>query len=260
MRPTDSLRIAVLAAKRAGAIQRERYGTNVSVRNKGAVDLVTEVDLACEEAIREILVKHAPDHAIVGEEGGVTGAGDNVWYIDPLDGTTNFARGIPVFCVSIGYTEGGGLKSGVVYDPLRDELFCAAEGGGATLNSRPIAVTEREDLDSALLATGFAYDYRTSPRPLFEAFAEMYKSTIGLRRLGAAALDLCYVAAGRFDGYWELGLKPWDTAAGSLIVREAGGMATGLKGEPYNHMNPDIVASNSRIQGAMLSKLAAFFG
>lgn len=260
MSASESLRIAVQAAKKAGAIQRGRYGTAVSVRNKGAVDLVTEVDLACEEAIREVIGAEAPGHAIVGEEGGLTGSGDKVWYIDPLDGTTNFARGIPVFCVSIGYAEGGVMKAGVVYEPLRDELFCAGAGMGATLNGDAIRVTARSDLDSALLATGFAYDYRTSTRPNFEAFAAMYKSTIGLRRLGAAALDLCYVAAGRFDGYWELGLKPWDTAAGSLIVREAGGIVTNLKGDPYDHLTPDIVASNGVLHEDMLSKLAVFFG
>lgn len=255
----SDLELAVLAAKTAGAIQRRRYGTALTVRNKGAVDLVTEVDLACEEAIRKLLAQHLPGDAICGEEGGATGQGERVWYIDPLDGTTNFARSIPVFCVSIACAVDGVLTTGVVYEPLREELFTATAGGGAWLNGRRISVTKRAELDSCLLATGFAYDYRTSKRHNFEAFAALYRASIGVRRLGAAALDLCYVAAGRFDGFWELGLKPWDTAAGTLLVREAGGIVTDLGGAPYDHRTPDVVATNGGIHPALLNSLTPFF-
>lgn len=253
------LQIAVEAARAAGAIQLARFNTVVEIRKKGAVDLVTEVDTACERVIREIIGSHAPGDAILGEEGGLTGSGGSLWIVDPLDGTTNFAHAVPVFCVSIAHESDGEVDAAVVYDPMRDELFAGELGRGATLNGVRLSVTVRRELDDCLLATGFAYDYRTSPRHNFDAFAALTRASCGVRRMGAAALDLCYVAAGRFDGFWELGLKPWDTAAGALLIREAGGTATDLRGEAYLPKMPDIVASNGFIHQAMLGTLNKFF-
>lgn len=259
MMNNPAVAIAREAARAAGAIQRERFNTPLSIRMKGEVDLVTEVDLASEEAIRGVLSRLASGQAILGEEGGQTGSGDYTWIVDPLDGTTNFAHAVPIFCVSIALLEKGKLTAGVVFDPLRDELFAASAGEGATLNNQPIHVTTRQDLNSCLLSTGFAYDYRTSERHNFDAFTAMTRASRGVRRLGAAALDLAYVAAGRFDGFWELGLKPWDTAAGTLLIREAGGLVTTLSGEFYDPNTPDIMASNSKIHDQMGKILGRFF-
>lgn len=252
----DPMKIAAEAALAAGAIQRERFEKPMRVDKKGAVDLVTEVDLLCETCIRGILNEKAPGQAVLGEEGGRTGSAGPLWIVDPLDGTTNYAHGIPVFCVSVAYEENGRLAAGAVYDPMRDELFTARAGLGAFLNGRPLSVSKRDELDNCLMATGFAYDYRTARRHNFDAFVHMTKITRGVRRLGAAALDLAYVAAGRFDGFWELGLKPWDTSAAALMVWEAGGSVTDLNGGPYDHMTPDIVATNGRIHGEVLKALA----
>lgn len=249
------LEIAVIAARRAGEIQRARFATAISIRMKGAVDLVTEVDVACEAAVREVLGELMPGSAVLGEEGGATGSGEALWIVDPLDGTTNFAHAVPVFCVSIAYEFEGTMRAGVIYDALRDELFTAEAGGGAFLNGKKLAVTTREVLDTGLFATGFAYDYRVSKRHNFDAFAAMTRASQGVRRLGAAALDLAYVAAGRFDGFWEMGLKPWDTAAGMLLVREAGGRMSDLSGCEYKCRTPDVVASNGLVHGAMLEVL-----
>lgn len=250
------LEIAIVAAKRAGEIHRAKFATAISIRMKGAVDLVTEVDVACELAVREVLAELMPGSAVLGEEGGATGSGDALWIVDPLDGTTNFAHAVPVFCVSIAFELQGAVAAGVIYDALRDELFTAEAGGGAFLNGKRMSVTSREILDTGLFATGFAYDYRVSKRHNFDAFAAMTRASQGVRRLGAAALDLAYVAAGRFDGFWEMGLKPWDTAAGMLMVREAGGRLTDLSGDPYQCRTPDVVASNGLLHEAMLEVLA----
>ena len=252
----DALEIAILAARSAGTLQRARFAGPIRVEKKGAVDLVTEVDLACEEKIREILGKLAPGTSVLGEEGGKTGSENHTWIVDPLDGTTNFAHGVPLFCVSVAFETEGALAVGVVYDPMRDELFSAVAGRGAFLDGTPIRVTARPVLDECLLATGFAYDYRTSRRHNFDAFVAATRASQGVRRLGAAALDLAYVAAGRFDGFWELGLKPWDTAAGALLVGEAGGVVTGLDGAPYLHYNPDIIATNGLIHGPLIKILS----
>lgn len=253
------LQAAVDAARAAGEIHIAKFDTPFSVRKKGAVDLVTEVDEASEAAIRKVLEKATPGFAVLGEEGGRTGLGEALWIVDPLDGTTNFAHGIPVFCVSIALMLSGQLSVGVVYDPMRDELFHAEKGGGAFLNSSPIRVSPRDDLDSSVLATGFAYDYRTATRHNFTAFTNMTRATRGVRRLGAAALDLAYVAKGRFDGFWELGLKPWDTAAGTLLIREAGGVVTDLANNTYDPFTADIAASNGLIHGQMLKVLDSSF-
>lgn len=252
--------VATEAARRAGKIQRERYGTEFAVRHKGAVDLVTEVDLACEDAIREVLTGLAPGTSILGEERGLTGSGRDGWIVDPLDGTTNYAHGFPVFCVSIAWETGGRVQTGVVYDPLRDELFAAEEGCGARLNDATIRVTTTATLDDALLATGFPYDRRTNPRNNLGAFAHLTLATQGVRRGGAAALDLAYVAAGRLDGFWEPALKPWDLAAGILLVAEAGGRVTGYEGGPFTPRDADVVATNGPLHPRLLEALAATEG
>jgi myo-inositol-1(or 4)-monophosphatase len=249
------LDVAVEAARAAGAIQRERYRSSFRVHNKGAVDLVTEVDLACEEAIRSVLARRAPGTAVLGEEEGLRGGGANRWIVDPLDGTTNYAHGYPVFCVSVAWEEGGAVRLGVVYDPLRDELFTAEQGKGSSCNGAPAQVSAASSLERSLLATGFPYDRGTHPRN-YDEFRALTQATRGVRRGGSAALDLAYVACGRLDGFWEPGLKPWDLAAGCLLVTEAGGTVTDYGGQPFTSYD-DVVASNGRLHPTLLASLAA---
>jgi myo-inositol-1(or 4)-monophosphatase len=249
------LKAAIEAARAAGVIQRKRYGTALDVRHKGPVDLVTEVDLACEEAILERLEKLAPGTAILSEEGGAKAGRGSRWLVDPLDGTTNFAHSYPVFCVSIALETEGRTELGVIYDPLRDELFAGERGKGARLNGEPMRVTAQDDLSECLLATGFPYDRRTNPKNNLAAFHKLTLATHGARRSGSAALDLAYVAAGRLDGFWEPGLKPWDTAAGVLLVEEAGGKVTGYAGQPYSPFDPEVVATNGLLHAALLEAL-----
>ncbi len=247
--------VASEAARAAGEIQRRRWETRLAVRHKGSVDLVTDVDLACEDAIREVLARRAPGTAVLGEEGGgATGTGDR-WVVDPLDGTTNFAHGFPVFGVSIAWEEGGNTVAGVVYDPLRDELFAAARGKGATRNGEPVRVSATTGLAGALLATGFPYDRAEAPRN-YRAFERLTQATQGVRRTGSAALDLAYTACGRLDGFWEPGLAPWDLAAGCLLVTEAGGRVTGYDGGPFTPRDRDVVATNGPLHPAVLAVLA----
>lgn len=247
------IEIAIEAARAAGKIQKEKFDDPHRVRLKGPRDLVTEVDLACEEAIREILAAHTPDAAILGEEEGETGSGEAKWIVDPLDGTVNYAHGCPLFCVSIAYESGGTIEAGAIYDPLRDEMFTAEKGCGAFLNGVPVNTTRCERLEDSLLATGFPYDCRTNPKNNLSVFCTMTKLTHGVRRLGAAALDLAYVAAGRLDGFWEMGLKPWDVSAGALLVVEAGGRVTSITGGEYDHYDPDVAATNGLIHDEMLA-------
>jgi len=245
-------------ARAAGAIQRARYETDLTVRTKSAsIDLVTEVDHACEALCIERIRAARPRDAILAEEGGGEerpGASWR-WVIDPLDGTMNFAHGYPRFCVSIGIELEGCAEIGVVYDPLLDELFAATRGGGATRNGRPIRVSRVRELGKALLATGFAYDVHRSIDDNIAHFAKFVKRARGLRRDGSAALDLCYVAAGRFDGFWELKLRAWDVAAGNLMVEEAGGRTSDFAGNPASGDGRETVASNGAIHEAMLELL-----
>ncbi len=252
------LELAVRLARAAGAIQLERYETELHVARKSSpIDLVTEVDRACESLIVDTLARERPDDAVVAEEGGGADRPDAAWrwIVDPLDGTVNFAHGYPCFCVSIGVEQRGVRSVGVVYEPLRDELYHAVRGGGAWRNGEPIRVSRETELERSLLATGFAYDVRRSLEDNLDHFGHVLKAARALRRDGAAAVDLCYVACGRLDGFWELKLHPWDVAAGILLVEEAGGRVTDLGGGPPPWSGRNIVASNGGIHEALLQVL-----
>jgi myo-inositol-1(or 4)-monophosphatase len=247
---------ARLAAARAGAIVRERWQSGGSVEIKStSIDLVTEVDRACEAAILETLTSRFPTHSFLAEESGGRGDGEFRWLIDPLDGTTNFAHGYPQTAVSIALTRGGQTLLGVVYDPLREELFLARKGEGARLNDRPLRVSAAERLATSLLATGFPYDRREHADFYLAFFKTFMMRTQGIRRAGSAALDLCWVAAGRVDGFWEWKLKPWDTAAGALMVEEAGGRVTDFEGAPFDPFGEQTLATNGRLHGEILEVL-----
>lgn len=253
------LTLASRLAREAGAIQRERWGSELEISTKSAdVDLVTEVDRACEALIVAGIERERPADAILAEEGGGhdrEGASFR-WVVDPLDGTTNFAHSYPCFCVSIGVEREGEPHVGVVYNPVLDELFHAVRGGGAFRNRRAIRPTSETDLGRSLIATGFAYDRRKSERDNLDELARFLVDARAVRRDGSAALDLCSVACGRLDGYWEFKLQPWDVAAGGLIVEEAGGRTSDARGGPAPASGREMVASNGRIHDAMLATLA----
>ncbi|MDP6540395.1 MAG: inositol monophosphatase family protein [Planctomycetota bacterium] len=252
------LELAIGLAREAGAIQRDRYGTELDIQTKqSSIDLVTEVDRACEALIVEGIEDARPGDSILAEEGsGREQAGADLrWVIDPLDGTTNFAHAYPRFCVSIGVERRGEPWIGVVYDPLLDELYQAVRSEGARMNGRAIAVSTEDDLSRAFLCTGFAYDVRRSQQDNIAEFASFLKAARALRRDGSAALDLCYVAAGRFDGFWEFKLSPWDVAAGCLIVEEAGGLTSDVAGGQAHWGGRSVVASNGVLHDAMLGVL-----
>jgi myo-inositol-1(or 4)-monophosphatase len=254
------LNIAVRAARRAGELIVRNLNNleSLTVTAKGRNDFVSEVDRAAEAQIVEVIHRHYPDHAILAEEGGAQGEHEFRWIIDPLDGTTNFLHGFPVFAVSIACEHKGRLEHAVVYDPMRQELFTASRGGGAHLDNRRIRVSKQRTLEGALIGTGFPF--RANDRYLDAYFAMLKaatQSTAGIRRPGAAALDLAYVAAGRIDGFWELGLAPWDTAAGTLLVQEAGGRIGTLSGEEYRQ-GGHVVAGSPRVYAAMLELFAPF--
>jgi myo-inositol-1(or 4)-monophosphatase len=244
-------------ARGAGDILRAGYQREHQVKFKGVIDLVTEVDHQSEEYLLNEIRNHFDDHHILAEESGETaGDKDHVWYIDPLDGTVNYAHHIPIFCVSIAYASRGTVKLAAVYDPMRGEMFSAERGKGAHLNGKPISVSSADELQKSLLVTGFPYDAWDTPQDNFGYFVKFAKITQGVRRLGSAALDLCYVAAGRFDGFWELSLKPWDVAAGGLIAEEAGARVTNVKGGPDYLSSPQsIIAAAPGIHGQMLEVL-----
>ena len=251
------------AALAAGAVLRLNYLKPHEVHLKGVIDPVTESDLQAQEIIITIIRQHSPEHGFLAEESEGEGAKElvlsstrpNRWIIDPLDGTVNFAHGFPMFCVSIAYEAEGVLEYGVIYDPLRDELFEARRGGGASLNGQPIRVSRTNRMNAALFATGFPYDIRERLPETSARLSNMLGLTQGVRRAGSAALDMAYVACGRFDGFYEENLKPWDTAAGVLIIETAGGQITTFDGEPYTIFSPTIAASNGRLHAAMLEAL-----
>ena len=255
------LNFAIQTARDAGRVLAEKFGRAIQISNKGDIDLVTEADLASERLIVERVRSYHPRHAILAEEAGdvaAAGGGESEykWIVDPLDGTTNYAHGYPVFCVSIALEHEGRVVVGVVYDPVRDELFAAERGEGATLNGRRVRVSATDDLGGALLCTGFPYDVRERG-DFARHFRNFIMSAQSVRRDGAAALDLAYVASGRFDGFYEEGLRPWDVAAGVLLVEEAGGRVTHYDGRPFDHYHPPIAASNGLVHDAMLRVLAA---
>jgi len=250
---------AVTIARHAGGLLLAGFrdaGTVVSFKSR--TDLVTNRDRESEAYLFEEVRKRYPRHRVVAEEGSRSDAGtDYTWYIDPLDATNNYAHGIPFFCVSIGVlsNESGRVAAGVVYDPVHDELFSAWEGGGAYLNGSPIHVSATGDIGIAMVATGFPYDRQNPEKNNIRQFAAVSPRVQGARRLGSAALDLCYTACGRFDGYWEPELKPWDMAAGDVIVREAGGRVTRYDGGPFHPEHPEILATNGLIHGSMMNIL-----
>jgi myo-inositol-1(or 4)-monophosphatase len=252
-------------ARQAGEILRAGYDKEHQVGYKGVIDLVTEVDHQSEAFLLGEVRRDFPDHHIFSEESGVIqGNDEHIWYIDPLDGTVNYAHHIPIFCVSIAYASRKGpssslstdLKLGAVYDPLRDELYLAERGKGATLNGRPLYVSAATELQRSLLVTGFPYSAWNTPQDNFANFVKFGKMTQGVRRLGSAALDLCYVAAGRFDGYWEMSLNAWDVAAGGLICEESGARVTDVKGGP-DYISPpqSVLACTPGIYSQMLGEL-----
>lgn len=244
------------AAREAGALLLARFRTGVGVRHKGEIDLVTEADLASERLVVSRLGEAFPGHAILAEEQHADAErGENTWIIDPLDGTTNFAHGFPVFAVSIAFERDGELVWGVVHNPLLDETFTAVRGRGAVLNGRPIRVSAAPVLRESLIATGFPYDVRTSSANNLDYFCAVVQRARGVRRAGSAALDLAYVAAGRLDGFWELKLGPWDCAAGFLLVREAGGVVSDLQGRRGSIYERECAASNGLIHEELLGVL-----
>jgi len=252
---------AATIAAEAGAILLEGWGRTHVPERKGRIDLVTEYDRRSEALLLERVRTAYPAHAILAEESGGSGATAGFrWLIDPLDGTTNFAHNYPFFGVSIGVEIDGALVAGAGFDPVRDELFAAARGAGATLNGAPIAVSRIPTLDRALIVTGFPYDVREHPErsvPLFQAFLVRAQ---GIRRDGSAALNLCYLACGRFDGFWEARLSPWDLAGGVLIVREAGGVVTDFAGGPFRVDGHQVLAANAALHAAMQALIASVPG
>ncbi len=255
------LNFAIQTARDAGAVLLDRLGRALQVSNKGDIDLVTEADLASEKLIIERIKSYYPRHAILAEESGSTeglttadGESEWRWIIDPLDGTTNYAHGYPCFCVSIGLERAGKIEIGVIYDPARDELFAAERGQGATMNDRRIRVSDVEDLNAAMLCTGFPYNVRERPN-FARDFANFTMNAQAVRRDGSAAIDLAYVACGRFDGFWEDGLNPWDVAAGILLIEEAGGRVTDYSGAPLDIYTAKVLASNGLIHDAMMRVL-----
>ncbi|MBI1872809.1 MAG: inositol monophosphatase [Acidobacteria bacterium] len=238
-----------------------RLGTALQVSKKGDIDLVTEVDLEIEKMLRDLIAERFPHHTVLAEE---FGQGDRpsedapCWIFDPIDGTTNFAHGLPIFCASLALEVDGQLIVGAVYDPAREELFTAERGQGARLNGVPLSVSQTKTVGDALLVTGFPYNVQQRIDELVGLFGTFLARSRAVRRLGSAALDLCYVAAGRMDGFWEQSLHAWDTAAGALLVEEAGGTVTGVDGQPFDVRSGHVLASNGQIHEELLTTIRTF--
>jgi myo-inositol-1(or 4)-monophosphatase len=246
-------------AREAGALLMTYFQQNVKVEYKGDADLVTIADRKSEALIRERIRKYWPTHDVLGEEQGLVDTGsDYRWYVDPLDGTTNFAHGFPVFCVSMALEYKGRRIAGVIYDPTRDELFTAEQGSGASLNQQRVSVSKISNLAECLVGTGFP-SHKRHKNPNIFFYHQITLRTHGVRRAGSAALDLCNVACGRFDGFWEFNLNPWDTAAGVLIVEEAGGRITDFSGGPFQLNSRETLASNGLVHSALLSEFERIF-
>jgi myo-inositol-1(or 4)-monophosphatase len=249
---------AALIARDAGEILRNRFGQPHDVRFKGTIDLVTEADRAAEDLIAGRLRTVCPEHDLLCEEGsvGATAGSTYRWVVDPLDGTTNFAHGLPTFAVSIALEDAGVPIVGVVYDPMRNELFIARKGGGASLNGTPIHVSAVNQLIASILVTGFSYDFARRAQQA-EVWHDFLTRVQAIRQTGSAALNLCYVAAGRLDGYWERDISPWDVAAGAVMVTEAGGAVTDMRGGVFRSDDREILASNGRLHGELLKVIGA---
>lgn len=248
---------AAQIARDAGQILRDRFGQPHDVQFKGTIDLVTEADRAAEDLIADRLRTLCPEHDLLCEEGsvGATAGAAFRWVVDPLDGTINFAHGLPTFAVSIALEDAGIPVVGVVYDPMRDELFVARRGGGATLNGAPIHVSFVDRLISSMLVTGFSYDFERRAQQA-EVWRDFLTRVQAIRQTGSAALNLCYIAAGRLDGYWERGISPWDVAAGAVIVTEAGGSVSNMRGGSFHSDGREILASNGKLHGDLLEVIA----
>ena len=258
MKNTKIKRTLLEALTRAGKIIRSNFGKEQTITKKGEFNLVTEIDKASEKTIVELILKRFPDHSILAEESpAVTGSGCR-WVIDPIDGTTNFAHGFPIVSVSIGFEREGRLEMGGVFDPFRGELFFAERGKGATLNGKPIHVSKAKMLSDSLLATGFPYDRSKNPEDYLDMLRIFLTRIQGIRRGGSAAIDLCYVACGRFDGYYEMKLSPWDKAGGMMIVEEAGGRLTDFSGIPLTLAGSQNLVTNGLIHEEMLAALRPF--
>ncbi len=253
---TEARRVGIETAREAGQLLRDRLAMNRTIDYKGTVDLVTDADRASEELVARRIGDAFPDHTVFGEEGTGGPPADldrstYIWIVDPLDGTTNFAHGFPHFAVSIALEHAGETLLGVVYDPMLDEMFVGQKGAGATLNDRPISVSRADQMIRALVTTGFPYDLnaRGETMAIWDALVNI---TQGTRRTGSAALDLCYVASGRLDGFWERPLQPWDTAAGALLVQEAGGTVSGYFSDTFDPFNHEVIATNGRLHQQMV--------
>ena len=248
--------VALAAAARGGEILRKYWGHVHKIKKKGAIDLVTEADTASEKAITELIGLSFPGHSILAEESGVTkGKTPYQWIIDPLDGTTNYAHGLPEFCISIAFYAHGKPVFGLVFSPVTKELFCAMDGNGATLNGRPIRVSAVNELENALLVTGFPYALKPAVESLMRRLERCLLAAQGIRRLGSAALDLCYTACGRFEGFWEQSLAPWDTAAGFIIAKEAGATVSDFSNQPYDIEKKEILATNGHVHQQLITLL-----
>lgn len=254
----DFMKTAIEIVRRAGAIQKSRVGSRMRVSHKATdIDLVTEVDVAVEEMFVGIIRSRFPDHDILAEEKvRPQTSATHRWIFDPIDGTVNFAHGLPIFCAALALEIAGEVALGAVYDATRDELFTAERGQGAFLNGAHLSVSAAPRLSESLVCTGFPYDVDTRLDELLAVFGAFLVRSRAVRRLGSAAIDMCYVAAGRLDGFWEERLHPWDTAGAALIVREAGGTVTDFTGDPYHHAIPHVVASNGHIHAEMLAAIA----
>ncbi len=248
--------VAVTAAYRGGEVLHSYLGKVPQVAKKAAIDLVTEADLLAERAIIDTLHKRFPEHAILAEESGLHNRSDSYrWLVDPLGGTTNFTRQIPFFSISIALSVNGKVELGVVLNPTDGKLFTAVHGRGADLNGKPIRVSDTAIMADSLLATGFPYNFKESLEMIMTRFTSCLSAALGIRRLGSAALNLCYVACGRLDGFWQQNLQPWDTAAGMLIAREAGAGVTDFQGSPFDVEKKAILATNGRIHHQMIQLL-----
>ena len=254
------LTTAIEAVVQAGNLQMAHFGRQFQIDKKGTIDLVTEVDVAVERTFRALIAGRFPDHQILAEEmGGAASVPKGAcWVFDPIDGTTNFAHGLPIFCASLALEIDGVAEIAAVYDPNRKELFTAERGGGAYLNGAPLRVSPAERLVDAMLVTGFPYDVHGRVDEIVGLFGAFVGQARAVRRLGSAAIDLCYVAAGRLDGFWENDLKPWDIAGGALLVEEAGGKVTDMGGQRFSSRGGSVLAANPRLYEPMLSVIREF--